>query len=76
MKAKVAIGPIRIEAELDTDKPEVQQECQRLIDNAAERLEAAMAQAVCEELKRLLPGITATCIGAWNEGEEEGPTHE
>lgn len=70
MKGKVRIGAIKIEAEIDSDDAVVRERCQEIIDNAYERIEAAIAEAVCAELKAILPGITATCTEAWTEGED------
>ena len=70
MKGKVRIEMIRLEAEIDSDNPEVQRACQKIIDNAAETIEAVVAEAVCKELRRLLPGITAECTGTWMEGDD------
>lgn len=71
MRGKVRIAMAHIEAEIDSSNPEVQQACQRMIDNAQERIEAAVMEAVIRELKSILPGITAECTGTWLEGEEE-----
>lgn len=70
VKGKVRIEMIRLEAEIDSDNPEVQRACQKIIDNAVERIEAVVAEAVCKELKLLIPGITAECTGTWMEDEE------
>lgn len=71
MKGRVSIRAIRVEAEIDSDDPEVKERCQQIIDNAYERIEAAIAEAVCAELKNILPGITAVCTEAYTEDEED-----
>jgi len=71
MKGKVRIQMIKLEAEIDSENPEVERECQRIIDNASERIEHVVAEAVCKELRNLIPGITAECTGTWMEGEDE-----
>lgn len=70
MKGSIRIGTISFEVEVDSDNPEVKESCQRILDNARESIEAAMAEAVCAQVRRLLPGVTAECTGAWDEGEE------
>jgi len=72
MKGKIRFGTTRFEAEIDSEDPEVAQQCQRIIDNAAERIESAIAEAVCKELQLILPGITAECNNTWVEGDEDG----
>lgn len=70
MKAQIKISAIKIEVEVDCDDPELGRQAQRLIDTNQESIEAAMAEGVMRHLERLLPGVKATCIGAWNEGED------
>jgi hypothetical protein len=72
MNGKIRFGTTRFEAEIDSEDPEVERQCQRTIDNAAERIEAAITEAVCKELRLILPGITAECNNTWVEGDEDG----
>ena len=69
MKGTVKIGAIRLEAVIDSEDPVVQQRCQEIVDASAERIEHAIGEAVCAELRRILPGITATTIFAGSEEE-------
>ena len=71
MKGKVWIEMIRLEAEIDSEDPQVQSACQKIIDNAADRIEAVVAKAVCRELKLLIPGITAECTVTWMEEDDQ-----
>lgn len=70
MKATVKISAIKIEVEVDCDDYELGQKAQNLIDSNQESIEAAMAEGVMRHIERLLPGVKATCIGAWNEGDD------
>lgn len=71
MKATVTISEIKIQVEVDCDDPELGAKAQRLIDSNQESIEAAMAEGVMRHIEKLLPGVKATCIGAWSDGEEE-----
>ncbi len=70
MKANVKISAIKIEVEVDSDDHELGQKAQKLIDSNQESIEAAMAEGVMRHIEILLPGVKATCIGAWNEGDD------
>lgn len=70
MKATVKIGAIKLEVEVEDSDRELALAAQRIIDNNQESIEAAIAEGVVHHIERLLPGIKATCTGAWNEGEE------
>jgi hypothetical protein len=66
MKGRIRI---KLEVEAESDLPEDQQSFQRVIDNANERIEAAVAQAVIREIKLLLPDFTK-CDVILDEGDE------
>lgn len=68
-------GRIRINLEVlaESQNPEDQQSLQRLIDNANERIEAAVSQAVIREIKLLLPELSS-CDVILDEGDETEQT--
>lgn len=71
MKATIKISAIKIQVEVDCDDPELGAAAQKTIDSNQESIEAAMAEGVMRHLERLLPGVKATCTGAWNEGDDD-----
>ena len=71
MKAIIKISAIKIQVEVDCDDPELGTAAQRIIDTNQESIEAAMAEGVMRHIERLLPGVKASCIGAWHEGDED-----
>jgi len=70
VKATIKISAIKVHVEVDCDDEELGAKAQRIIDSNQESIEAAMANGVMRHLERLLPGVKATCIGAWNEDED------
>ena len=63
MKANVSIGGIAICVEVECADPFVRERAQMLVENAHERIEHAIGQAICAELKLILPGIEAQVTG-------------
>ena len=62
MKARVKISGLTIEAEVESEDPAVTEYCQRLIENASERIEAAIAEALTREFKTILPMLNCRVV--------------
>lgn len=71
---KVRIGPIAFDVQFETEDRETEERLLKtLFENATERMEALMADAVQRELEKMLPGIKVSCVGVWDEYPEEEP---
>lgn len=63
MKAKITIGAINLQVEVESSDAQLTSRAKKLIETHEEAIEAAMAQAVVNHLERLLPGIKCSCTG-------------
>lgn len=68
MTAAVRIGKVDLQVDVECEVPTVKAACQKLIEQSGERIEAAIASAVCDELRRIIPGIRAKVVGiSWED---------
>lgn len=67
MKGRIVIRGLDIEVHVESESPEVEHGVQMILETARERIEAIIAVAVCEEVKRLLPGINAEFVAGDDE---------
>lgn len=70
MKATLKIKQTKLELEIETDDPAIEEGIRQIVNNGRESVEAAMAEAACQQLQRLIPGIKAICTGAWLEDDK------
>lgn len=71
MKARVKISNINIDAEITADDPALQEAAARIVENANERIEHAIAEAVKRELQAILPGLDCTTTSyGWEDDDE------
>lgn len=57
MNGKIRISGIKIATAIETDDPQEEERCQKIINGAAERLELAIAKVIILEVNTLIPGL-------------------
>lgn len=70
MKATVSVSTVGIDVEIECQDTELKKFCEARVLAAAERFEHVISQAVCAELKLLLPGLECRVISIGDDEPE------